>query len=298
MSENSNIKFDPDALQQLGRIDLIARFIVQGFQSGVNKSLKKGVSTEFSDFKSYAEGDDIRFIDWRLFARTEKLFIKTFEAEKELQVMLVLDASKSMAWEWEDEITKLQYAVNLIASMAVLHIKLNNKAGLLLSVAGNDFFLKPRSNRRQLDEIFAMLGTIDPGSGNTLERNAILASEHCRQKSQIIICTDFEEDPDATLTALDTFSSSQSEVIVFHILHKAEETLPFDNATHLQDSETGEKIKVDSRELKKFQENAVSEFRNNWKNECENRNCTYIPVSTKDSYVEVLMELLEMRKNS
>ncbi len=296
MSENFKTNFDPDALQQLGRIDLIAKFILQGLQAGVNKSFKKGISTEFCDFKSYAEGDDIRCIDWPLYARTEKLFIKTFEAEKEMQVMLVLDASKSMAWKWQNDITKLQYSVNLLASLAMLNVKINNKAGLLLSDAGEDYYLKPSSKRRQLDEIFAMLETISPGSGNTLQRNSMLAEHSNRLKGQTVIFTDFEEDTDATLQALENFTANQSEVYVFHILHEAEETLPFDQATHLLDIETGEKLKVDSKELRKHQKKAVIEFRQTWKDRCESLNCSYIPVSTADNYISVLIKFFELRR--
>lgn len=296
MSENLKSNFNPDALQQLGRIDLIAKFILQGLQAGVNKSYKKGISTEFSDFKSYAEGDDIRFIDWRLYARTEKLFIKTFEAEKELQVMLALDASKSMDWKWQKDISKLQYAANLLASLALLHIRVNNKAGLLLSDAGEDYFLRPSSRKKQIDEIFAMLETVKPGSGNTLERISVLAEHNNRLKGQTLIFTDFEEDAESTFAALKNFTANQSEVYVFHILDKAEETLPFDTATHLVDSETGEKLKIDSKEMRKHQSKVVAAFRHSWKERCESLNCFYIPVSTSDSYISILMNFFEMRR--
>ena len=144
-------QFKPEIIQELGRLDIIAKVLAEGIRQGTHSSRRKGFSTEFSDFNPYVPGDDLRFIDWRLYARTDRLYIKNFQAETNLEVMLVLDATQSMAWRWKQTITKLEYGINLLAAIGYLHIRNHDMTGLLLHDAHDLHFVPPKSKRSQLE---------------------------------------------------------------------------------------------------------------------------------------------------
>lgn len=292
---NNDKKLDLNELQSLGRIDLISKFIAEGVQAGMNSSRKHGFSTEFSDFKPYIKGDDLRMLDWRLYARTDKLFIKRFEAETEMEVMCLLDATQSMGWRWQQSITKLEYATNLIAALSYIHITFHNKVGLVSYDGKNRKLLPPRCRRAQLDEIYASLEQVTPDTSTVLSELVSEMASVKKHRGISILVTDFEEDEKSTIEALEQLAATGDEVIVFHILDIAEEELPFDSATHLQDSETGEIIKVTMKELQREHNEALKNFRDNWRSHCEQRGMMYQPINTGMSYVEIIMETLTQR---
>ncbi|NQZ66986.1 MAG: DUF58 domain-containing protein, partial [Lentisphaeria bacterium] len=182
-------KFDPELLRQLGRIDIISKVIVDGLKQGGRKSRRKGFSSEFSDYKPYVEGDDLRLLDWRLYARTEKLYVKRFEAETSLEILLLMDATASMAWRWEDSISKLEYSANLMAAIAGIHIQQQDQVGLLVYDADDMHHLPPRARNTQLDLIFSVLAGLKPGAADSFEILVNSLNEMKHHRGRIIICT-------------------------------------------------------------------------------------------------------------
>lgn len=289
-------RFDPNVVHQLGRIDLIAHLISDGLAHGIHASRRKGFSTEFSDFKPYVPGDDPRLLDWPIFARTERLFVKQFEAETSIEMMLVLDATASMAWRWKDTITKLEYAANLLAAIAAIHIRQNDQVGMLVHDADDIHYLPPRARTQQLEAIFATLAGIHPGKAETFPALIESIVDHRRHRGRIVLCSDLEEDEEAVLEAIDQLSGLQDEVILFHILDAAEEELPFsDGTTHIEDSETGELLPINLNRLRKEHDANVREFREFWRQHCVKWGAVYVPVHTKMNYAEVIMGLSEAR---
>ena len=288
-------RFDPEIVRQLGRIDLIANVIVEGVRHGLNKNRAHGFSTEFSDCKPYCLGDDPRLLDWRLYARTDRLFIKRFEAETSLEVMLILDASKSMSWRWKEEISKLEYAVNLLAALGGLHMKQQDQVGLLVHDAEKFHHLAPRCRRAQLNAIFAILEDVRPGSAETFPALVSSLAQIKRHRGIVIACTDLEEEEHHLEEALHMLAGTENEVILFHILDKAELDLPFDAATHLQDSETQAIIPVNLERFKTDYLANVERFRSHWREQCENCKITYLPIHTGMSYVDTIHAMLDAR---
>jgi len=284
---------DPDLIHRLGRLDLIARAIIQGVQQGAHRSRRRGFSTEFSDFNPYVPGDDLRLLDWRLYARTERLFVRTFQAETNLEVMLLLDASASMAWRWAATLNKLEYAANLLAALAALHVRQRDQVGLLLHDARAIHHLPPRCRRTQLDAIFATLEAIVPAVGDTLPALLQTTAAVRRHRGRLVLCSDLEEEPDQLLPALAALAGQQDEIIVLHLLDAAEEALPFTGATHLRDSETGELLPIHLARLQQEHPAQVAAFRRFWEEACTGLGLHYLPLHTASSYVDVILALAE-----
>ena len=285
-------KFDPEIVQQLGRIDLIANVIVDGVRHGLHRSRRRGFSTEFSDFKPYTPGDETRLLDWRVYARTDRLFVKCFEAETSLELALLLDASKSMAWRWQQCLSKLEYATNLTAALACLHMKQQDQVGLLVHDARRLHFLPPRCRKAQLEEIFAVLERVTPGSADTFPALVRGLAETKRHRGMVIACSDLEEDENDLRHALRMLARTDNDVVLFHVLDRAEIELPFTDATHLRDSETAAVIPVNLRLFREEYQESVDKFRAGWRDECEANGILYVPVDTGTNYVDAVCAML------
>jgi uncharacterized protein (DUF58 family) len=295
------ILLDPGALRGLGRLDLIGRVIANALKGGKRRSRLHGFSTEFSDFKPYTPGDDLRFLDWRIYARTDRLLVRKYEAETSFESMLLLDASPSMAWRWEDTVSKLEYAANLLAAIAFVHIENQDSVGLAADDGRDAEVVPPRSARRQLDRIFAALETLrpdlsatgkegQPGEAPMVRLVGALESLR-RHRGQVVLCSDLEEDPEACAAALESLGARDDDVVVIHLLDRAEVELPFQGATHLVDSETGETLPLAVEDLKATHERTVREFQESWRSRCEGWGMRYLPIDTGTGYVDALLEL-------
>jgi len=288
--------YNPDVVRELGRIDLVAKVVAQGVYQGFHRSRRRGFSTEFSDFRPFTSNDDLRFLDWRLYARTDKLFVKCYEAETNLESHLLLDASRSMAWRWEDEVSKLEYGSNLLAALACVHIEHQDPIGLLVHDANNLHVLRPNARRRQLEEICALLSEVEPGSGDLFLSLVRELAAMKRHRGMIIICSDLEEDLADAERALRELSGREDELVLFHILDHAEISPPFTRASHLVDSETGETVPISYREMMRKHADDVDGFRDYWRTRCDECGIQYVEVHTRMSYVDVIHSFLAERE--
>ncbi len=291
MIRTNESELDPDLLKRLGRLDVIAAVLANAVKQGLRRSRRHGFSPEFSDYKAYAPGDDPRFLDWRIYARTGRLLTRKYQAETSFESLLVLDASRSMAWRWKARISKLEYATQLFAAIAYLHIAAQDQVGLLVHDAHEIHFLPPRSTRSQLTRIFEVLSRARPGSADTFA--ALVQSLPALKKyhGQIVVCSDLEENEEEVDVALEALAAREDDVVVLHLLDHAEIELPFDACTHFEDSETGDSLPIDLDVLKKTQGRAVEEISRDWRLRCESRGIRFFAVHTRMAYVDVLMDL-------
>ena len=285
-------RFDPEAARQLGRIDLVAKVVVDGVRQGLHKSRTRGFSTEFSDFKPYVHGDDMRLLDWRLYARTDRLFVKCFEAETSVEVMLLLDASASMAWRWRDCITKLEYAANLLAALACMYMRQQDQVGLLVHDARTLWHLPPRRRRSHLEAVFGLLETVQPGSADTFHLLVRGLAEAKRHRGIVIACSDLEEDGAGLAEAIEVLAATGNDIILFHLLDRAERELPFDLATHLRDSETQAVMPVNLGRFRDEYRAGVNHFMETWSERCAQNGITHVPIDTSVSYIDAVLAML------
>jgi uncharacterized protein (DUF58 family) len=235
----------PEVLSRMGTLELLARTVVDGFLSGLHRSPYLGRSTDFAEHRGYMPGDDIRRIDWRLFARTDRFYLKEFEADSNTDLVSLLDVSRSMRFGTHP-LTKLDYGRSLAACLAYLARKQRDRVGLIAFDHDVVEFVPPSA--RHLNVVLHTLDGLDrePGSGRKgeLARPLLRAAEACHRRSILVLISDLYEDPKAVLAAAAGLSHRGNDLIVFHLLDPAELRLPFDQPAMFEDLEGGESIPV------------------------------------------------------
>jgi uncharacterized protein (DUF58 family) len=246
MSEAAVSRFlVPEVLARIGNLDLLARTVVDGFLSGLHRSPYRGRSVDFAEHRGYMPGDDIRRIDWRLFARTDRFYLKEFEADSNTDLVSLLDVSRSMRFT-SHSLTKLDYGRSLAACLAYLARKQRDRVGLITFDEDVVDFVPPSA--RHLSVVLHTLdrldGAIGEGRRGELARPLRKAAEACHRRSIVVLISDLYEDPRAVLDAAAGLSHRGSDLIVFHLLDPAELRLPFDQPAMFEDLEAGERIPV------------------------------------------------------
>ena len=235
----------PEVLARIGNLDLLARTVVEGFLSGLHRSPYRGRSIDFAEHRGYMPGDDIRRVDWRLFARTDRFYIKEFEADSNTDMISLLDVSRSMRFTSQST-TKLDYGRSLAACLAYLARKQRDRVGLITFDEDVVDFVPPSARNLTivLHTLDRLDGALDAGRKGELKRPLRKAAEACHRRSILVLISDFYEDPRAVLEAVADLSHRGSDLIVFHLLDPAELHLSFDQPAMFEDLEAGERIPV------------------------------------------------------
>jgi uncharacterized protein (DUF58 family) len=235
----------PEVLARIGNLELLARTVVEGFLSGLHRSPYLGRSIDFAEHRGYMPGDDIRRIDWRLFARTDRFYLKEFEADSNTDLVSLLDVSRSMRFT-SHSLTKLDYGRSLAACLAYLARKQRDRVGLITFDEDVVDFVPPSA--RHLTVLLHTLDRLDgatsEGRRGELSRPLRKAAEACHRRSILVLISDLYEDPRAVLEAVAGLSHGRSDLIVFHLLDPAELRFPFDQPAGYEDMESGERIPV------------------------------------------------------
>ncbi|MCE9605996.1 MAG: DUF58 domain-containing protein [Planctomycetia bacterium] len=242
--------FDPAILAKVGFSPLLARVVVEGFINGLHKSPFHGFSVEFADHREYVPGDDLKFLDWHLYARTDHYYIKRFEEETNLRCTILLDRSASMGFG-TGKLTKWDYSCFLASCLAYLMLRQQDAAGLALFGAAPGLVVQPRCRRTHLRQLMkAMMDHAPSGTTNvSLSLQAI--SQRLKRRGLVVVISDLIDEPEATLRALRMLSSRRHDVVVFHVQDAAETSFPFEGAALFQDLETGEEIEIDPVSVRK-----------------------------------------------
>src|SRR5215212_2186418 len=208
----------PEVIRQVARLDLRAKFIVEGFLAGLHASPFHGFSVEFSEHRKYVAGDDLKDLDWNVFAKTDKYYVRKYEAETNVVGYLVMDLSASMAYTYRQELTKFEYAICLAAALGYLMIRQQDPVGLITFDTEIRASLPPRSRRSHLGNILAVLAGLKPTGptdiANSLHRVAVAA----RARGLVMIFSDLLAEPGPVLESLYHLRHRGHDVIVFHIL--------------------------------------------------------------------------------
>src|SRR5499427_3467460 len=213
---------NPNVIAQVGRLDLRAKFIVEGFLSGLHASPFQGFSVEFSEHRKYVPGDDLKDLDWTVYAKTDKYYLKKFQAETNVTGYLVMDLSASMAYTYRQELTKFDYAICLAAALGYLMIHQQDPVGLVTFDTRIQTSLPPRSRRTQLGTILSVLANLKPAGQTDVSQCLHQLAVMIRSKSLVLLFSDLLTDPDPVLESLHHLRHRGNEVILFHILDEAE----------------------------------------------------------------------------
>lgn len=287
----------PEVIRQVGRLDLRAKFIVEGFLTGLHASPYQGFSVEFSEHRKYVHGDDPKDIDWNVYAKTDKYYIKKFRAETNLSGYLVMDLSASMNYTFRQELTKFEYSISLAAALGYLMIHQQDPVGLVTFDTAIRGFLPPKSRRSQLATILGILAGLKPTGTTDLAASLHQLASMIRTKSLVILFTDLlRSDPQKVMHSLHHLRHRGNEVILFHVMDEAEVKFPFKDLIIFEEPESTMKETYDADSIREEYLTELERFRNLYKSECFKANIDYVPVDTSMGFDKALTEYLIQRQ--
>jgi uncharacterized protein (DUF58 family) len=285
---------DPKFVSQLKGMDLIARLIVEGFLIGFHKSPFHGFSVEFKEHRPYSVGDEIKWIDWKVYARSERFYIRKFEEETNLKAYLLIDVSKSMDYPLGG-LTKLDYVRFLAAALSYLFILQRDAVGLLLFDERVRRYLPPRSSKTHLDIVFKELSKVKPGGRTDPSKIFLELAERMKKRGLVILFSDLMMPQEVVVKSLGHFRHRKHEVIVFHILSPEEMDLPLRPAL-FEDMETGEAVPYDPDGMRRLYRRKFEEYVKNLRRSLRKRDIDYEFLLTDRSYERALIAYLKKRE--
>jgi uncharacterized protein (DUF58 family) len=286
----------PEVIRQVSRLDLRAKFIVEGFIAGLHASPFHGFSVEFSEHRKYTSGDNISDIDWNVYAKTDRFYIKKFQAETNLTGYLVMDLSGSMGYTYRQELTKFEYSISLAAALGYLMIHQQDPVGLIAFDQKVRQSLAPASKRSQLGNILSLLARLKPAGTTEIDQSLHQVAGMLRHRSLVILFSDLLGDAETILRSIHRLRYSGHDIIVFHILDEAEAAFPFEGMLRLEDNETRETIEVDADAIKADYLDEVNHFRAMYQEDCVRARIDYVPLHTGMPFDKALMSYLLTRQ--
>lgn len=286
----------PEVIQSIGRLDLRAKFIVEGLLSGLHASPFQGFSVEFSEHRRYEPGDDPKDIDWHVFARTDRIYIKRYQAETNITGYLLMDLSRSMGYTYRQNLTKFDYAICLAAAISYLMIHQQDPVGLMTFDEQLRASLPARSRRSQLGDILSVLQRLKPTGNTNIGENLRRVGSMIRHRSLMMLMSDLLADPDEIMEALRSLRFRGHDVILFHILDEAEVTFPFSGSVDLLEPESQDHEIVDAQGIRAEYLQALEEMREKYRATCLAIGADYVPLDTSMPFDKALVEYLSQRQ--
>lgn len=286
---------DPLIVAKLSTMLLKARFVVEGFIAGLHQSPYRGFSLEFAQHREYSPGDETRHIDWKVYGRKDKYFVKQYQEETNLKGYILLDRSASMGYK-SKEITKLQYGSYLAASLAFLMLKQQDSVGLATFDERIKKYIPPRQSKRHLSLILEELEKLVPSSQTGINRSLQELGQYTKRRGLIILISDLLDEQEKVLNALKYFRFKKHEVIVFHLLDPAEMELPFTNVLWLEDMENGKRVLTHPQIIREKYKSVVKKFVETYKLSCLKSDIDYCLMDTKTPLDFALGAYLARRK--
>ena len=236
---------DPEVLARIGSLELLARAVVEGFMSGLHRSPFTGFSTEFTEYRQYNPGDDLRYLDWRLYARTDRYFIKKYRADTNTQCHLLIDSSASMRYSQPGKVAKLTYAKFLAASLAYLLNRQQDAVGLVAFDEHVHTHVPARSRTGHMRTIFGQLSMLEAGGETRLAESLHQLADLLTRRGIVVIISDFYDQAERLQSAFQHLRFRGHDLMAFHILDKSEIEFDFDDPILLlEDAETSEQMPV------------------------------------------------------
>lgn len=285
---------EPEAASRLRNLNLVARSVVEGFVSGLHRSPYHGFSVEFADHRKYTPGDNIRDLDWRAWAKSDRFYIKRYEEETNVNAHLLLDVSASMTFRSRG-LSKLEYACFLAASLAYLMVRQQDSVGLVVFADGIEKRLPPHSSTLHLNELLRTLETVEPAPETDIAATFHQLAEMIRRRGLIVILSDLLDEEREVLRALRHFRHRRHEVIIFHILDPAERRFPYSRLSDFIDLETGSRLQVDPRFVRQDYLKQIEAFINTYRQGATESNIEYVLADTATPYDRLLLAYLARR---
>ena len=287
----------PEVVSKLKGMELRARMVVEGFIAGLHKSPYHGFSVEFAEHRQYMPGDPIRDIDWRVYAKSDRYYIKQYEEETNLKAYLLLDCSASMGYTSDKALpTKFDYALTLAASLSYLMIKQRDAVGLTTFADEILKYIPPRSASGHLSVLLQQFGNLQTASTTDLAMPLHELAERIRRRGLILIISDLFDDPERIISGIKHFRHRHHEVIVFQVLDPREKDFAFSGEAIFEDMETGERITTLPWQIKKDYIRKYKEMISYISSECRQARVDYHIIDTSTPFDKALYAFLAKRE--
>ena len=251
---------DPELLARIADLELVARIVVEGLVSGLHRSPFHGYSAEFSQYRHYRPGDDLKYVDWKLVARTDRVYTKQFRETTNMASAIVVDTSASMNFPAGAPLSKFRYAVIAAAALAHVVSAQGDAIGLITSQDGRAVYLSPRAGPQHLRTIVAALSSLEPRGGWRAADTIRRAAERLKRRGLLIVFSDFYDDEEQVLAELRLAARMGHEIVLFQVISRGEIDLPYREDLEFTDLETGQRLAVNAGLARRGYRDAVARF--------------------------------------
>ena len=287
----------PDVIQQVKRLDLKARFIVEGFMAGLHGSPFHGFSVEFSEHRKYTAGDDIRQIDWNVYGKTDRFYVKKYEAETSLDAYLLVDCSGSMDFSLGGRLTKMDYAICLAAALGYMMISQQDSVGLFTFDEKVRAYLPPKSKRTHLTNILATLAQTKPFGKTALAEAIHDVAGRIRKRGLMILLSDLLDEQERVVKALHHLRFRGHDIIIMQVLDYSEMAFEFDGQVRFEDPETGDSVATNPRAIQASYLQEIRAFIEEYKQQCQAVRADFTTVHNAMTFDKALIEFLIQRQS-
>lgn len=284
---------DPEVLARLSRLDLKARLIVEGFLSGLHASPYKGFSQEFADYRQYMPGDEPKRIDWKVFGRRDRLYVKEYQEETNLRAYLLLDKSGSM--QYGGTLNKLEYAKYLTASLAYLLFKQKDSVGIATFDTTINEIILPSSKRVNFMRILETIEKSRSGGETSLSNVLFELAQKMKRRGLVILISDLFDEPEHVVTSLRSFRCRKHEVLVFQIIDEDEYKFPFNESALFRDLEDDTEMVINPKVIRESYRKKFTELLAYYRQRLLESHVDYEIIFTNTSYDKALFSYLQKR---
>ena len=284
---------DPAEVSRLGGIEVVTEGVVEGFLAGLHRSPRRGFSVEFAEHRMYQPGDELRYLDWKLLGRNDRVYVKQFEEETNLRAMLVCDVSASMAWRGAPgTLTKLEYARRLVAALAMVLLRQRDATGLIAFDEEVRGIVPARARHTQWRQLAAQLDGLQPGAGTAAEPALRRVLHLLRRRGLVVLVSDLLLDRALALKALRFLRHRGHQVLVLHLMDRGEVELDGPAEARFEDPESREGIVLRPRDWAEAYRTTVSAVVQAWRRECRRRGIGYARITTDTPFGIALRDAL------
>jgi uncharacterized protein (DUF58 family) len=286
---------EPEALARVKNLAMVARGVVEGAISGMHASPYKGFSVEFAEHREYTAGDDPRHLDYKMLARTDRLYIKQYEEETNMRVQILLDISASMGYHYASKISKLDYACYLTAILSYLMTRQQDSVGLCTFDTEIRLDMPARSSPRHFNEMMQRLESLQPSEETDIAETLHKLANRFKKRCLIVLISDLYDEPDEVMRALHHFRHRRHEVIVFQVFDKAEIEFPFRDVIAFHDMETHEKLQIDPGYVRDAYREQITAFIETYRRACAESQIDFVTTDTSVPYDFMLSRYIAKR---
>jgi uncharacterized protein (DUF58 family) len=287
---------DPAVVARLSHLDVRARLVVEGFIAGMHRSPFHGFSVEFAEHRPYMPGDPLKNVDWKVYAKSDRFYVKQFTEETNLRAHLLVDLSGSMAFRSpRASMSKLEYAQSLAAALAYLMLQQQDAVGIMLFAERPLRYIPPRSVRSHLDVLLKALAALEPQGRTQLGPALHELAERIKRRGLIVLCSDLMDRPAEVLSGLQHFRHRHHEVVVFHVLDPDEVDFPYTDTATFVDMETGQQVTTEPWEIARGYRDRLRAWSDQYARVCREHLIDYVRLDTRTPFDQALLHYLEKR---